>query len=516
MSGDVGPARALDPFAIPLAGPHLVEASAGTGKTYTIGTLVLRLLLEDPPDGGEPPSIDRILVVTFTRAATGELRGRVRERLAAALVQVDGGSRVSDEELAGWLDDLARGDPSRCRERLRSALRDFDDAAIFTIHGFCQRMLQEYAFESGVDFEAELVGDESDLRRTVIQDFWARVTYGAPSLAVAWLQGPGKLKLPDLEQLGKDLAATPTVPRVPARDDGPALGAEDLERIEADFRGAWSAAVEAWRQGGAAALGLVAEAAAAGDLNGSRYRPATVLGRWQEQLAAFFAALPPLADDDIRKVLGHLAAGRMKVNKKGQQPQHPFFDACAQLADVLTAIEIELEPWGLALRHDLDEWLAKELPERKRRARQQSYDDLLQQLHQALDGGTPRARRLASRIRGRYRAALIDEFQDTDLVQYQIFRRVFAPEAGSGANGSAADAPPLLLIGDPKQAIYAFRGADVFAYLEAVTQRRRGTPAHPDRELPGRQVPGGRRQRDLAVGGTAPPVPLRGDPLRPR
>lgn len=159
-------ARGLDPYSLPLFGPHLVEASAGTGKTYAIGTLVLRLL-EPPPDGREPPRIGEILVVTFTVAATGELRQRVRERLRDALARVDGGpGDPRDPAFTRWLDDLAARDRPGCKARLRRALREFDDAAIATIHGFCQRTLREHAFESGVDFGAELVGDESTLRRT--------------------------------------------------------------------------------------------------------------------------------------------------------------------------------------------------------------------------------------------------------------------------------------------------------------------------------------------------------------
>lgn len=463
--------QALRPYELSLAGPSLIAASAGTGKTYTIGTLLLRLLLEDDGSGRPAPSIHELLVVTFTTAATAELRQRLRLRLAEALAQLEGRTLVGqDPDFAAWLDGCAGRDPEACRERLRAALRDFDDAAIFTIHGFCQRILREYAFESGVDFDAELVGDESELRRTAIHDYWARMTYHAPALAVAWLQGPGRLDVGALVQLGDALAAAPTLPRVPARADGaPAPDVEDLARLADDLQAVWSAAADEWRRGGPAALALVAQAAADQALNGNRYRVGTIQGRWAQQLAALFAVCPPWVDDETRKVLDRLSADRFVTQKGRLAPKHPFFDACANLMAALESAEAELSAWGMALRHGLDAWLVQELPERKRRAHQQSFDDLLLQLRAALGRGDAQSQRLAGRIRGRFRAALIDEFQDTDQVQYEIFQRVFAPAAGAGPlDGDVAR--PLLLIGDPKQAIYAFRGADVFAYLQAAAE----------------------------------------------
>ncbi|MCB0216394.1 MAG: UvrD-helicase domain-containing protein, partial [Chloroflexi bacterium] len=470
---DASRLRSLQPFALSLSGPQLVEASAGTGKTYTIGSLVLRLILEPRPDRVEPPSIDQILVVTFTHAATGELRGRIRERLSEALSQVQGDATCDDVEFSDWLAALAERDPVGCRDRLRAALRDFDDAAIYTIHGFCQRMLQEYAFESGVDFDASLVGDESELRRTAIQDYWANQTYAAPALAVAWLQGPGKLSLDAMEGLGQILAGAPLIERRPPREAVAGPDAAALARLEEAARSAWAEAARAWRQGGPEALEQLARAANAKDLNGGTYKAATILGPWRQQLERSFAAPPMHPDADLTRLLNKLAAGRMRVNQHRSEPEHPFFDACAELVATRESIESSLADWGMALRHGLDAWLARELPERKRRARQQSFDDLLWKLHQALQGSasgaaSEQAARLRGRIRSRFRAALIDEFQDTDRIQYQIFQGIFAPELGQGAE--TADAPPLLLVGDPKQAIYAFRGADIFAYLDAVEQ----------------------------------------------
>ena len=146
------------------SGPLLIEASAGTGKTFTIAGLVLRLLLERPD-----LTIDKILVTTFTELATAELRGRIRDLLRDALAGFQAGK--SDHDLVGEI--LPKYPDHRAAiERLTDALANFDEAPIYTIHGFCQRVLAEQAFETGTLFDAELVTDERDLLREVTWDFW--------------------------------------------------------------------------------------------------------------------------------------------------------------------------------------------------------------------------------------------------------------------------------------------------------------------------------------------------------
>ncbi|MFN8640831.1 MAG: UvrD-helicase domain-containing protein [Candidatus Binatia bacterium] len=146
------PLRALD---VPLAGLQLIEASAGTGKTFAITTLALRGVVEAGLDVGQ------ILVVTFTNAATAELRRRLRARLRRALdAYADPAAAGDDDDVRALVRRRAdAGQSAADARRLRQALDGFDEAAIFTIHGFCQRMLRELAFESGATFDAELVGD---------------------------------------------------------------------------------------------------------------------------------------------------------------------------------------------------------------------------------------------------------------------------------------------------------------------------------------------------------------------
>ncbi len=332
--------KTLEPLKIPLHGAHLIEANAGTGKTHTITTLYLRLLLERRLEVGQ------ILVVTYTNAATAELRRKVRDRIAALLAALGAGAGASDATIGELAYRRRAGSAIGDCRRLEAALYGFDDAAIFTIHGFCQRVLQEHAFESGVAFDTELVGDERLLIDEVVRDFWTRELYSAPPELVRFLQGKAS--------------------------------------------------------------------------------PATLA-----RLARVAAAHP-----DLRVV-----------------PERPAVDLAAAIASG-DALGEALERRRVQLAIDLADYTCRELRRRKEASGTQSFDDLLQRLDAALCG--PGADALATQIRGRFAAALVDEFQDTDPIQYRIFERIYR---GPGA--------ALFLVGDPKQAIYGFRGADVFAYMRA-------------------------------------------------
>ncbi len=176
----------LEPLAIPLEGISIIEASAGTGKTFTIAILFLRLLLE------KKLNVDQILVVTFTKAATAELRERIRNRLHEALQAFVAEGEVKDELLAVLKERCGRDEGI---SRLRQALACFDEAAIFTIHGFCQRVLTDGAFESGAMFENELLADQNELLQALAEDFWRQHVYPAPGAWTDYLQT--QLKTPD-------------------------------------------------------------------------------------------------------------------------------------------------------------------------------------------------------------------------------------------------------------------------------------------------------------------------------
>ncbi|MGB5831075.1 MAG: exodeoxyribonuclease V subunit beta [Thiohalocapsa sp.] len=429
--------RPLDLQTIPLRGLHLIEASAGTGKTFAISNLVLRMVLEDGV------GIEHILVLTFTNAATEELRERISARLRAALAVVNGGE-AGDPILAAIVN---AADPEIAGLRLAEALSRMDEAAIHTIHAFCQRLLRDNAFESGISFEPEMIQDESELRRLVTEDLWRRRMADADPTQAAWMllnwpKGPASLLdtlapyigaaefevLPDPEQVvssGEDLMA-------PLRDW--------RDRLRAD----WPVARDA-------VLGLLRDNAG---LNRNSYR-ATSIEQIPAAVEGLIAAesLPDKLPDRFELLT---PAKLAKATKKGHEPpRHAFFDLCAEVDDAtLQSLHRRRRASFLGQARTA---LATALLEAKEARRVLYFDDLLSCTARVLDG--PLAAVLAERVREAYPCALVDEFQDTDPLQYRIFRRVYDGH-GHGDCG-------IFMIGDPKQAIYAFRGADIFTYMTA-------------------------------------------------
>ena len=162
----------FDPVNTPLrTGINLLEASAGTGKTYAIAMLILRFVVELEID------IKELLVVTFTKAATEELINRIRARLAEARRAIDGAYATSDATLVRWINAVPSEQRKAVKERLDQALLDIDQASVFTIHGFCQRILSEHALESGQLFDCELTGDIATIKQACADDFWRSTLY---------------------------------------------------------------------------------------------------------------------------------------------------------------------------------------------------------------------------------------------------------------------------------------------------------------------------------------------------
>ncbi|MEP7122482.1 MAG: exodeoxyribonuclease V subunit beta [Byssovorax sp.] len=425
----------LDALTTPLE-RSLIEASAGTGKTYTITTLVLRLLLER----GLP--IGKILVVTFTNAATRELYDRVRTRIRDALTAFEE-ERSDDEVLSALL--LHTPDRDRASDQLKTALRDFDDAAIFTIHGLCQRILHEHAFESGTSFDAELTTSQESLLTEVVDDFFAQTLYEAsPALVRQMIDA--KVNREMLMGLARKAVADPTMPVLPA-----AAAPEQLEAALAAFEAAKVVAAAAWTSDRALILKRIDDA----KLHQGRYRTATVdaAAQQMDQLLRADRRSGTVLFTSFKLFTTENLAGATK--RGGVTPAHPFFGLCDALA--VTGAEANRDTGSrlLQLQRDLIAFARREMPIRKDAAHLQSFDDLLHRLDAALTG--PLGPTLAAAVRERYQAALIDEFQDTDPVQYRIFEAIYR----------GGEASPRFFIGDPKQAIYSFRGADVFAYLGA-------------------------------------------------
>lgn len=451
-----------------LAGPIpegtvVLEASAGTGKTFAIAHLFLRFVA----DQGLP--IERILVVTFTTAAAAELRDRIRTRLARAeetlqlvenAVRAEAGPSVEagpelDPVLLSWAEETARRrDTAVASSRLRLALASFDQHRIGTIHGFCQRLLGRHAFESGADFEADLVTDLEDLCRQAACDYLAlRLAEREPALED---RTSAVLTVEHLTSLARTSLAWPRARVFPE----PLAVSESFDRER--LKDAHRELLSAWQRDRQAIRSTLGEAVLGGATNA-----ASNLGKvaaWEatfRKVDAELSAWPlfPRGDQPDVKRLAQLHDNNFIKKSKARDIwlarfDQGFFRTFATYAEHLAAHVDYLEARELLCLHDFVVFARESIEQQKRLAKQRTFDDLLRMLDDALAG--PDGEQLADRIRTEFRAALIDEFQDTDPVQWSIFRRVFH---GTGRT--------LLLIGDPKQAIYGFRGADLATYLRA-------------------------------------------------
>ncbi|HEX2596002.1 MAG TPA: exodeoxyribonuclease V subunit beta [Luteimonas sp.] len=439
-----------DPYLdLPLDGLRLIEASAGTGKTFTLATLATRLVVE----GGL--RVSEILAVTFTEAATQELRRRIRERLerAAALVDAPPAHDSGTEDALSRAiveRHLAAGTETRVQlaRRLRQAALEMDLAAVFTIHGFCARVLREHALETGHAFDAPtLLTSDAALREELAADLWRSIAVDAndaQALLSLW-SGPEALRddLPAL--LSRD-------PLKPDAGDAPADPTPTFDAAATRLREAFAAHGDDLR----AALDTALQAKI---LNAGAYKPGWIDRRWRELRDwCALARANTDVDDSFERLTPDGLRARTNKGGIGRTPQSPL---CEAMATFLVA-RARLLDWrraqACALLHRLRLDARARLDARKRVRRVQTFDDLIDGVADALDGAAGDA--LAAALRAQYRIALVDEFQDTDPRQWAIFERVFGR--------AAADAPPaLFLIGDPKQAIYGFRGGDVHTYLQA-------------------------------------------------
>ncbi len=433
--------KTFDYLNIGLAGRKLIESSAGTGKTYAIASLYVRLLLE------RRLSISQILVVTFTEAATQDLRRRIRQRICEAAKAIESGEGT-DDFLAGLLTKI--DDRKEAQALLDNALRTLDEAAIFTIHGFCQRVLQEHAFESASLFDSEFVTSQQKLLREIVNDFWRKEFYPASSLFIQYArdQKYGPEMLYDFVRKG---LASPFLTIIP-QTLRPATGVQ--EPAENTLRQAYKELSSAWGVSKAEVSEILLNSNA---LKRNLYRRDTLIAALQSVERYLTIDRPLILPRSFDKFL---PVNLAKAIKQGYSPpRHRFFGLCQDLQQGHENLIAVFDQTLMALRVGLNDFARRELRQRKRQQRLRSFDDLLLDLHDVLEG--PRRDSLTQALRRRYPAALIDEFQDTDPVQYAIFRSIYSD-----------DDTTLVLIGDPKQAIYSFRGADVFAYVEAAQEIR--------------------------------------------
>ncbi len=444
----------LDPLTLPLHGSRLIEASAGTGKTFTIALLYVRLVLggshaDDDSAFARPLTPPEILVMTFTNAATQELRERIRRRLveaADAFLDEDDAS-AHDTLLIALRDQYPSGTWTACARRLALAAEWMDEAAVSTIHSWCYRMLREHAFDSGSLFSLDLEHDQRELEQEVVRDYWRCFYYPLDTDALGQISGywpsPGVL----YTALGKLLSESEALPDAPPPEETLQHARAERARLLAELKAPWPNMLDAIEP-------ALDAAAARKAFNGQKLNAksrANWLGALREWAENRAADRPALTDAAWKRLTPD---GMAEIWKDGEPP---FPEAWATVAALPTALEQLPDPEADLLAHAVH-WCRARLEREQERRAEMGPNDLLTHLDRALNG--PNREALAEQIRHQFPVALIDEFQDTDPVQYRIFNAVY--DIATPARDRA-----IMLIGDPKQAIYAFRGADIFTYLKA-------------------------------------------------
>ena len=454
----------LNLLRLPLSGRQVIEASAGTGKTWTLAALYVRLVLGHGRADNTGLSPRQILVMTFTEAATAELRERIRKRLHDAAVWFDrtvaGSTPGGDDFLHKLSLDMPADEWPLCAGRLHQAAQAMDEAAIYTIHGWSRRMLGSFALLSRDLFEQTHLDNPNELLQQLVRDHWRQWFYPLPDVCQQIL----------LEQLGSEpdkllkqllplwthwdlmppdhgpqdvctaVAAIP--PPVP-----PLQALKAFEQWQTDYQALQAQARQAWHDGLSALL-LQAHEDALIKENGKRVR-GDWWGNWVNELEDW-----TVHSSVIRQVtLARFTAERLQACGWAKAAD---FEVFHRLGELLVLAERAPQCKAQLIEH-----AAHAVRDAYRQAKQTQsvfdFNDLLQRLHQALHSDKGE---LADAIRRQYPVAMVDEFQDTDPWQYQSLDRIYRADRVDENNA-------LVMIGDPKQAIYSFRGADLNTYLLA-------------------------------------------------
>ncbi|MBM4206759.1 MAG: exodeoxyribonuclease V subunit beta [Gammaproteobacteria bacterium] len=433
----------FDPAVTPLrTGVSLIEASAGTGKTYAIAKLVLRLVVElNIP-------VSKVLVVTFTKAATEELKARIRSRLAETRKILTGANVDSnDQTITAWINKLELS-RTIVLQRLRQALLEIDQAGIFTIHGFCQRVLTEHALASGQLFDAELTEDIDAIERVCVDDFWRRHVQKREPWELAVLMS--HFPTPDalLNSIGQISDEALILPELSDLDAA-------LMALQQSAGNAKTALAECQRRLQSGFVGKKFK-----DSYQNQFQETyELINRWLNGQSHFYPGVEVFSLLTANGLCDGLNGIKFLTTKTQTSEQRKN--------DYLNELKINTQPFDelaanakaipLILRRQLAETLPVELDRQLEQSNTWSFDNVLTHLANALKGD--QVAKLMHELRQRFQAALIDEFQDTDNKQWHIFSKLFA-----------ADSHYLMMVGDPKQAIYKFRGADIYSYLEAQRQ----------------------------------------------
>ena len=420
--------REFDSITVPLTGMNLVEAAAGTGKTYNIQNIVVRLLWEKNLD------ISQIAVLSFTKEAASELAERIRrvfDRIIAVLEKrkIEKASEAEQAEALVRHDRKLRPevDDKKRIAVIKDALRDFDSANISTINGFCQKLLQRFAFESGTTFSASLETRPEPVIRAIFDDWMRGKLYGDDkSLIYKGLIKPDEIYA--LEKFVQD---------------------HNLENPEYDSRPFFAAVAQ---------LRATYDPETVFSMFNSDYfaKKSKVLSRKETFLRA-------LDSDDFSKIFElieevyHPLSIREKAKEESKikiavlVDSHPFFVACGKIAR-------HLKTATAALKREALVYASAKFAELAKNSNFMTFSD---QIH-IVDEALKNSEAFKISLREKFKAGIIDEFQDTDPAQYRIFKALFDVEGGCA-----------FMVGDPRQAIYRFRGGDINAYLAVKEELKR-------------------------------------------
>ena len=449
----------FQPLEFPLLGRRLIEASAGTGKTYNIANLVLRLLLGD---GFRPLTIDRILVVTFTRAATSELQGRIRDKIEQALHafrQPDEYRRQGGDPFISTLLAACANDKERLKTaagRLNDALICMDEASILTIHSFAIRAIQTFLFETGALSEVSLSESGDQRRETIVNDCWRSLQLTDSENTEKYLQAAG---LNDRQAFVRWMLSVPQEASI----------LPSFARVQGKTLHDYLAEIEAQAEQ------LISHQLDERDALKKRWQSVFAgmdENSIKEQLRIIDVELPEgrgkrTSSTDLYKTISKwmtskearlsLPSGAVIAEKIAVFLQQPAQTETASLVcDWISHAQQSFDALAFYRRHFsalLAHWMQWQGAQVDLSAMQ--LDDVIFLINQRLAAGDKDSERLRRAITGAWPVCLVDEFQDTDPAQFVMFNRLYQPVHDSG----------FFMIGDPKQSIYAFRGADIFSYL---------------------------------------------------
>lgn len=415
----------FDVKTVKINGKNLIEASAGTGKTYSIAILVLRVLMETNI------KIKELLLVTFTDAAVAELDERVRKFLRTAYRYAEQQTKIEDKTISEMVDlAISQTNKEDVLQKLHDALVFLDEVQITTIHGFCNYTQKQFAFETDQLFDKELLADESLLIDEAIHQFWRTEITGLP---VEYLKVLFESKF-GREEIQRSVKNSL---------NGFVFKGEqkDLNEVFTNLQ----SQLKTQEEKNEAACGFVSELEDVVDQ----------LGRSK----AGYKKLMPTPEEFVLKFCGAIKEEKDFVDL--------FPTEFIALGEELVGLEesINLLRLGLKgiLHHQIIDYVTQKLASIKKQKSLQSYNDMISGLHTAIT--SEHNERLIKQLKKRYKVVFIDEFQDTDKVQYDIFYEAFGNQKYDELEGVYPTT--VFYIGDPKQSIYAFRQANLKTYSMA-------------------------------------------------